>query len=322
MQTIAQNGQEESADPFEWPELLRTTPPPETVSVAARELLAIAATQTATGNLESERQLCARVQDELGSIQRARYGVDMAEAEIAGIPVRTFAPSNVRDDAILLNLHGGGFTKDAGSVTENVPIAGLTGKKVVAVRYRQAPEHPFPAALEDAERVYRALLGSFPSDRICLYGTSAGAILCAQLLARLSHTGAPMPTALGFFSGTADLSRMGDTEQLFRPQLDSVRTGGLFAEYVGSYDAADPAISPIFGDLRGFPPTLCIAGTRDFLLSQTALFHRALRTAGIPTELVVFEAMLHAHWIYQDTPESDEAFRIMADFFVDHLSPT
>lgn len=319
MQPIAQSG-EEAEEQFEWPEVLRTTPAPKTISVAARHSLDVAATQTASEDLDAERRVCDRVQEELGSAQRARYDVEMADDVIAGIPVRTFAASNgLETDAILLNLHGGGFTKDAGSVTENVPIAGLTGAKVVAVRYRQSPEYSFPAAVDDAEAVYRALLESIPANRICLYGTSAGAILCAQLLARLSQLRVMMPAALGFFSGTADLSRMGDTEQLFRPRLDTARSGGLFADYVGSHDPADPAISPIFEDLSGFPPTLCIAGTRDYLLSQTTLFHRALRAAGVSAELVVFEAMLHAHWIYQDIPESEEAFRIMADFFVRQL---
>jgi acetyl esterase/lipase len=129
-----------------------------------------------------------------------------------------------------------------------------------------------------------------------------------------------MPAALGFFSGTADLSRMGDTEQLFRPELDGARSGGLFADYVGGQDTAAAEVSPIFANLSGFPPTLCIAGTRDYLLSQTTLFHRALRAAGVPAELVVFEGMLHAHWIYQDIPESEEAFGIMADFFIRQLS--
>ena len=321
MQTVARENENEAgadaAGRFEWPELLRTAPAPTTISAAAREALAIAATQRASDDLERQRALCAQVQEELGAVQIARYGVEMAEDRIGGIPVRTFIPcSGDRPvDAVLLNLHGGGFTKDAGSVTENVPVAGLSGMKVVAVRYRQAPEHPYPAAVDDAEGVYRALLGTYPAERICLYGTSAGAILCAQLLGRLACSGAPMPAALGFFSGTADLSRMGDTEQLFRPEADQARTEGLFADYIGSHDPADPKVSPLLGGLSGFPPTLCIAGTRDFLLSQTTLFHRALLNAGVAAELVVFEAMLHAHWIYQDIPESHEAFRIMADFF-------
>ena len=128
-----------------------------------------------------------------------------------------------------------------------------------------------------------------------------------------------MPAALGFFSGSADLSRAGDTEHFFRPEQDRSRSGQLFASYVGEHDPRDAAISPLLDDLRGFPPTLCIAGTRDFMLSQTALFHRALLAAGVHAEMIVFEAMLHAHWIYLDIPESDEAFEHMATFFGRHI---
>ena len=319
MQTVAQNDQRPSgngASRFEWPELLRTTPPPGTISAAAQEALATAAKQCSSEDLEAERRLCAQVQEELGSIQRARHGVTMAEELIGGVPVRIFTPQDWKEsNSVLLNLPGGGFTKDAGSITENVPVAGLSGQKVVAVRYRLAPEHPFPAAVDDAEAVYRVLLECSPPDRIGLYGTSAGAILCVQLLARLARSGTRQPAALGFFSGTADLSRMGDTEQLFRPRLESLDGDRLFTDYLADNDRTNPEISPLFGSLEHFPPALCIAGTRDFFLSQTSLFHRALIDAGVPAELVVFEAMLHAHWIYQDIPESHEAFGLMADFF-------
>jgi acetyl esterase/lipase len=219
-----------------------------------------------------------------------------------------------------LNLHGGGFTKDAGSITENVPLAGLVGATVLSVRYRLAPEHPYPAALDDAEAVYRFLLERHDPRRICLYGTSAGAILCAQLLVRLQDEGLPVPAALGFFAGSTDLSRAGDSEHFFRPERDRSRGGQLFADYVGDHDPRTPQVSPLFGQLGAFPRTMCVTGTRDFMLSQTSIFHRALLAAGVPAELVVFEAMLHAHWIYLDIPESDEAFARMADFFRRSLS--
>ena len=305
----------------EWPSVLRDAPIPGTISTLAATALRNAIAQPAEGELSAQRELCARVQRELGQRQMARYRVTERTDEIAGVPVRIFSQADAdRNEQVLLNLHGGGFTKDAGSVTENVPIAGLTGATVVAVRYRLAPEFPFPAAVDDAERVYRALLETVPAAKIGLYGTSAGAILCAQLLVRLKQTGCPMPAALGFFTGTADLSRPGDTEHFYRPVQDAARAGELFAPYVGSADTRTPEVSPIFDDLAPFPPTLCIAGTRDFLLSQTAIFHRSLLAAGVEAELVVFEAMLHAHWIYLDIPESDEAFGIMARFFRKRLA--
>ncbi|HVG01966.1 MAG TPA: alpha/beta hydrolase fold domain-containing protein [Nitrospira sp.] len=266
-----------------------------------------------------QRAVCERVQQELGSAQIARYGVSVSEAKIGGVPVRIFdPPERSSSGAILLNLHGGGFSKDAGSITENVPVAALTGMRVVAARYRLSPEHPYPAPVDDAQAVYEALLAEDGSRPIGLYGTSAGAILCIQLLVRIQELGLRSPKAHGFFSGSADLSRHGDTEQLFRPVLDGSRSGPLFAEYVGEADVRQPRLSPLFADLSQFPPTLCLAGTRDFMLSQTAIFHRALIAAGVESQLIVFEAMLHAHWIYLDIPESDEAFSHMAKFFRSH----
>lgn len=208
---------------------------------------------------------------------------------------------------------------DAGSVTENVSIAAYARMQVVAVRYRLAPEYPFPAAVDDAELVYRALLSKHAPEDIGLYGTSAGACLCAQLIVRLRKQGLPLPRAFGFFTGTADLSRSGDSEFFFRPAQDADDPSPQFSEYVGTRDRCSPEVSPIFSDLRGLPPTLCIAGTRDFLLSQTALFHQALLSQGVDARLLVFEAMPHAHWIFMDLPESDQAFRAMGAFFAQQL---
>jgi len=293
-------------------------PAPLTVSEAARQALAAFPNKAAEGDLATHRAMCAGVQRDLGGAQLRRYGVEMRESEIAGVPVRIFTPPQA-SERVLLNLHGGGFIVDAGSVTENAPIAALTGLTVVAARYRLAPEHSFPAAVDDAEAVYDVLLEKVGAQSIGLYGTSAGALLCAQLLARLRRDKRPLPKAFGFFSGTADLTRSGDSEHFFRP-FNEVRAGKrLFEDYVRGHERTDPALSPIFSDLGAFPPTLCIAGTRDFMLSQTSLFHQALLRAGVDARLAIFEAMPHAHWIFLDLPESDAAFSLMAAFFREQL---
>jgi epsilon-lactone hydrolase len=295
-------------------------PAPMTVSPEARRALVSLPDVAGPGDLTAHRALCDRVQRELGAIQLERHGVRMSGGDVAGVPVRTYVPAQNRGDGVLLNLHGGGFIVDAGSVTENAPIAAYTGIKVIAARYRLAPEHPFPAAVDDAESVYRALLAEHGASRLALYGTSAGACLCAQLIVRLRESGVPLPRALGFFSGTADLSRRGDSEFFFRPAAERLADAEQFFEYVAGSDRSTPVVSPIFADLRGLPPTLCIAGTRDFMLSQTALFHQALLAANVDARLLLFEAMPHAHWIFLDLPESDQAFRAMARFFVSRLA--
>ncbi len=250
----------------------------------------------------------------------ARYRVTVKDRTIAGVPVRVFTPAGTPPSgAVLLNLHGGGFVVDSGSLTENIPIAALTGMTVVAVRYRLAPEHRFPAGVDDATAVYRALLAEQPKRRIGVYGTSAGAILAAELVARLRRDRVPPPAALGFFSGSADLTQGGDTMALF---LSANAGSGVSALYAGGHDVADPAISPARGALAGWPPTLCLSSTRDFLLSATAGFCRTLDAAGADARLIVFDGLPHAFWSYIEAPESDAAFAVMARFLRRHLETT
>jgi len=221
----------------------------------------------------------------------------------------------------MLNVHGGGFTMDSGSLTENIPLAALTHATVYAVRYRLAPEHPFPAALDDVLAVYKELLKIHKPQHIVVYGTSAGAVVTAELAATLKQGRLPMPAALGFFSGTADMDRRCELESGLNPLIPAspeIALDQLISSYSGSTDRKTPALSPIYSDLKGWPPILLISSTRDFLLSDTALFHRALLGAGVDARLVIFEALPHAFWAYTDLPESTEAFELMARFFVAH----
>ena len=96
-------------------------------------------------------------------------------------------------DRVLINLHGGGFTTDSGSLTESIPIANLTHTKVVAVLYRLAPEHPFPAAVDDSVAVYKELLKTYKPQHIAIYGASAGGILTGEVAVKIKQLGLPLP---------------------------------------------------------------------------------------------------------------------------------
>ena len=138
----------------------------------------------------------------------------LVENTIAGVPVRVVTPDGMPEsnrDKVLLNLHGGGFDSDSGSYTESIPIAGYAKIKVVAVLYRLAPEHPFPAAVDDSVAVYKELLKSYKPDHIVIYGTSAGAILTGEVAVKLKQLGLPLPAAMGIFSGMGDFDRTGDS---------------------------------------------------------------------------------------------------------------
>ncbi len=114
-----------------------------------------------------------------------------------------------------MNLHGGGFNADSGSYAESIPIAGYTGIKVIAVLYRLAPESPLPAAVDDAVAVYKVLLKSYKPDHVVIYGTSAGAVLTAEVAVRLKQLSLPMPAALGIFSALDSFARMGDSYAMY-----------------------------------------------------------------------------------------------------------
>nr|WP_241696170.1 alpha/beta hydrolase [Solimonas terrae] len=223
-----------------------------------------------------------------------------------------------------MNLHGGGFTLDAGSQTENIPIAALTGRKIVAVRYRLSPEHPYPAGIDDAMAVYKKLLETYEPRNIIVYGTSAGATMTAQLAVRLKRDGLPMPAALGMFSLISDFSRYGESmmglNPLIPPPPEKDLAQGKQDLIAQGNDLKDPMLSPLFADLAGLPPTLLMSGTRDLLLSQTIMMQMAMYKAGDDAQLVVFEGMMHAHWAYLDLPESREAFELQARFFEQHLA--
>lgn len=251
----------------------------------------------------------------------------IAETSIAGVPVHIVTPqsmSKANADKVLINLHGGGFNADSGSYSESIPIAGYTGIKVVAVLYRLAPEHPFPAALDDAIAVYKELLKTNKPDHIVLYGTSAGATITGEAAVRIKQLGLPQPAALGLFSTLDSFARIGDSQAIFTlsglaGHLDPAETGTHDPYYVGATDPKDPVLSPIYADLHGLPPALFVTSTRDALLSDTANLHRAYLRAGIDAELVVFEALHHAFWYDSTLPESIEANHIMASFFLKHL---
>jgi monoterpene epsilon-lactone hydrolase len=135
----------------------------------------------------------------------------------------------------------------------------------------------------------------------------------------------PLPAALGIFSGLADFSRPSDSQQLFALNGFSGNLAPQTSDhphdedYVGKTDRKDPILSPQFADLHGLPSCLLVTSTRDLLLSNTSMFHRALIRDGVNAQLVVFEALPHAFWYHFQLPETKEALQIMANFFNENV---
>jgi acetyl esterase/lipase len=304
--------------------IARVVPMPTTVSPEAQTWLESLTHTTPGPETLAERRARTdawRAQDSADA--RKLYPVNVEEATTAGVRTDIITPMTMpaeNKSRVLINLHGGGFNSDSGSLIEGVPISSLAKMKVVSVYYRLAPENPFPAAVDDVVAVYKELLKTYKPHSIGVFGTSAGAILTCEVMVKLKQLGLPLPGALGVFSSLADFSRPGDSRQLFSlnglpGQLQPVDPQHLpDNEYVGKTDRKDPVLSPLFADLHSWPPSLLVTSTRDLLLSDTAIFHRALLRAGNDSQLVVFEALPHAFWYHFQLPETREALELMAKF--------
>ncbi len=307
----------------------RVVPVPKTVSPEAQEFLSRRIPDTAPHETVAEmRRKTDAWQAKAGQISLRLYPVHVVNGQtIAGVPVRIITPLNMPEqnrDRVLINVHGGGFIVDSGSLTETIPIAYLTQTKVIAVLYRLAPEHPFPAAVDDGVAVYKELLKTYQPQHIALYGTSAGAVLTPEIAVKLRRLGLPLPGALGVFSGNGDFARRGDSGAIFglaglSGPLYAKLDPKVFSPYQVSTNPLDPVLSPLYANLRGFPPTLFVTSERDMLLSGTINLHRAFLAAGVDARLIVFDGLPHAFWNDPLLPESKEADRDMALFFENQL---
>lgn len=308
----------------------RVVPLPQTLSPEAQQSLARPISDEEPPQTLAERRASTDAYTAKARVEWSKICPNqIVETKVAGVPVRIVTPDPQPEsnrDMVLLNIHGGGFNSDSGSYTESIPIASYTGIKVVAVLYRLAPEHPFPAAVDDSVAVYKELLKTYAPAHIIVYGTSAGAILTGEVAVKLKQLGLPMPAAMGIFSGIGDFARTGDSAALFSLRglaghLDPPSAEPHLSEYVGSADVRDPVLSPVYADLRGLPPTLFVTSERDALLSGTVNLERAYLHAGVDAQLIVFDGLPHAFWYNPALPEAIEANHFMADFFMNQLKP-
>ncbi len=227
---------------------------------------------------------------------------------IAGVPVYDTAPDGIDADSgrIFLDMHGGALVYLGGeAIAFSAQAAALrVGARTVSVDYRMPPDHPYPAGLDDCVAVYRALADHYGAANIVVGGSSAGGNLAAALVLRARDAGLELPAGLVLLTPEVDLTESGDS---FRTLLGLDRLRPLMPVnrlYAAGTPLDDPYVSPLFGDLTGFPPTFLQAGTRDLFLSNTVRMHRALRKAGVPAELHVWEAMPHGG--FGGTPEDAE----------------
>jgi monoterpene epsilon-lactone hydrolase len=235
----------------------------------------------------------------LGQFMPADLPVEQNEFRVNDATVYVIRPNHVPDGSdtpIYLDIHGGALILAGGDVCRLMATGGALSRDLItwAVDYRMPPLHPYPASLDDCMATYRKALEVRAPEDVFVGGGSAGGNLAAALLLRAKDEGLPMPAALVLRTPEVDLTESGDSfhtvlgiDPVLQPLMHVNRL------YANGHDLAHPYLSPLFGDLTGFPPTFLQTGTRDLFLSNTVRMHRKLRGAGVEAELHVFEAMPH-----------------------------
>ena len=309
--------------------ITRVVPMPSTVSPEAQDWLdSLTRRSHAPQTLEQRRKSTDEWRKRDSAEALKFYPAKVEETTTAGVRTDIITPlaaSAIYKNRVLINLHGGGFNSDSGSLIEGVPISNLTKIKVVSVYYRLAPENPFPAAVEDVVAVYKDLLKTYQPKNIGIFGTSAGAILTGEVIAQLKKSNLPLPGAVGMFSVRPDFSRATDSLAIIYarrfPRLAFAHRSKSSSRRSlrGLHQSQRPGSFPVFRGSQNWPPSLFVTSTRDLLLSDTAMFHLSLLRAGNDTQLVVFEALPHAFWYQFHLPETKQCLEIMAKFFEDKL---
>ncbi len=255
--------------------------------------------------------------------------VTTSSGSLGGIPVVNIEVAGADPKRIIFYLHGGAYAigTAASSVGLASDLARRAGTRLITIDYRLAPEHPQPAAIDDAVAAYRGLLdsGASPST-IAVAGESAGAGLAAALLVALNHAGLPRPTAAVLMSPWADLTLSGDSIS-GKAALDPALTpGGLArraADYLGDSDPAAELVSPIFADLTGLPPLLIQAGSHEILLDDATRLAACAAAADVSVTLEVTAAVPHVFQGFAATlDEGDAALTSAGEFLRAHLTTT
>jgi monoterpene epsilon-lactone hydrolase len=261
-----------------------------------------------------------RVLDRNGSLVSIPRGTMLERVEISGVACEWILPHRHDAEVILLYLHGGAYT--LGSCDSHrgmvAHIARACRARALLPEYRLAPEHPFPAALEDALATYRFLLDSGTApEQIIAIGDSAGGLALATLLS-LRDAGEPLPAAAVLISPWTDLTATGETlrtrarhDIMLRPET----VGKSAALYHGEYPADDPLISPLYADLSRLPPLLIQVGDHEILLSDATRLAERAEGTGVDVTLHIWPGMWHVWHAYVDwVPESRRAIREIARF--------
>lgn len=270
---------------------------------------------------ELERQ--RRNQEFLGRLTAPMTGMDWEEFSLSGMPAawtRLKVPHGSR--RAILYCHGGGYTSGnlGYSRVLSSKLCHVTGYDVLSFEYRLAPEHPYPAAVEDALRAWDFLmLQGYGARDIVLAGDSAGGNLALVLCLRLKAAGRRLPSALVLMSPWTDMTMSGESYRA-RAEIDPMLTPeyieAVRKAYAGGRDYRSPDLSPLLGDLSHFPPVLIQVGDHEILFSDSQALYEALRRQNVPCRLEVSEDMWHVFQMFP-TKKSAAAVRSVARFLLE-----
>jgi epsilon-lactone hydrolase len=311
----------------------RTLPVPGTVSPEMQTLIAAPLPgnwNTAPDTVDEWRKLSAPSAGRNLAALRERLGVKMETTTLGGVTVYTLTPQAIpaeNQNRLLVHMHGGCYVLSGGeaATSEGIYMAAFGHYKVLSVDYRRPPDAPYPAALDDGMTVWKAALKMAEPRNMGIFGTSAGGALTLAMVLRAKQDKLPLPGAIASGTPMSDLTGVGDTFAA-NAMVDNVLVGfdgrcdKMARLYANGHDLKDPMLSPVYGDMHGFPPTILISGTRDLLLSNTVRVHRKLRQAGVRADLHVYEGQSHAQYMRDaNAPETRETYEEMAKFFGEHL---
>lgn len=261
--------------------------------------------------------------ENMASRARMAADVEITQMDFGGVPGERLTTSQSSAGRAVLWLHGGAYI-----LCSPVTHRGMTqmaARRAQATAYvpdyRLAPEHPHPAAFEDALTAWNFLTASYEPDRIAIMGDSAGGGLAAQLAVALRDAGRPMPGCMVLLSPWLDLSGSGPTmwERNERDPWLPAEHMHLAAEaYAGDLPLDDPAISPLFAELHGLPPTLIHVGTDEIIHDDGVRFARKAREVGVEASVGIWEGMFHVFQAFP-LPEARRAWKEIGGFVQRHI---
>ncbi len=308
------------------------TPVPSTISEEAQAYYRAWRPRPRGGIDWRDPDAAARMREFLGKMflrnaERAGLSVDLERADISGAEaywMRGDGQSRDANGSALIYFHGGGYVLGSAKTNVVLPlrVGVASGIPVLTVEYRLAPEHPFPAAVDDALAVYRWLLESgYEPGRIGVFGDSAGGGLTLALALRVRDEGLPQPGALVAISPGADRTGQGDTHDTLDEFDIAIARSSREQQmlYAGDTDLTHPQVSPVYADLSGLGPLLIQVGTRERLLSDAVRLARNARRDGVDVTLDVWEGMWHVWQDHPTIPEATQASNEIGEFFVRHL---